>query len=159
MKTIILYATKYGAAGEIAKRIAAQIDGAVTYDLKQGSAPALDGFDCVIVGSSIYAGTFRKEAKSYIAQNADDLCKKKLGLFISGMSEDESSGNETFKANVPEEVLQAAVVKGILGGVFNPEKANFFERLIMKAITKQSGYVSNISDEKISRFAEDAIRR
>ena len=152
MKTIILYATKHGAAADIAGRIAAQIDGAVTFDLKQGGIPALADFDCVIVGSSIYAGTFRKEAKAFIAQNADELCKKKLGLFISGMSDGE--GDDAFKANVPEGVLQAAVAKGSLGGAFNPKKANFFERLIMKAVTKQSGSVSNISDEKIRKFAE-----
>ena len=35
MKTIILYATKYGAAAEIARRIAAHIDGAIVHDLKQ----------------------------------------------------------------------------------------------------------------------------
>jgi len=152
MKTIILYSTKYGAAADIAKRIATQIDGAVTYDLKSAGVPDLSGFDNVIIGSSIYAGTFRKEAKTYIAENADELCKKKLGLFISGMSESESA--EAFKANVPDEVLQAATVKNVLGGIFDPEKANFFERLVMKAVSKQSGYVSNINDEKISKFAE-----
>jgi len=152
MKTIILYATKHGAAADIAGRIAAQIDGSITYDIKQGGVPALDDYDCVIVGSSIYAGSFRKEAKAFLAQNADELCKKKLGLFISGMSESEVDG--AFKANVPDEVLQAAAVKSSLGGTFDPKKANFFERLIMKAVTKQSGYVSNISDEKISTFVE-----
>ena len=152
MKTIILYATKYGAAAEIVRRIAAQIDDAVTFDLKQEDIPDLGDFDCVIVGSSIYAGTFRKEAKAFLTQNADELCKKKLGLFISGMSE--SEGDEAFKANVPGEVLQAAAVSGVLGGIFDPSRANFFERLIMKAVTKRSGYVSNINDDKISKFVE-----
>jgi len=152
MKTIILYATKYGAAAEIARRIAAQIDDAVTFNLKQAGVPALNDFECVIVGSSVYAGMFRKEAKTFLAENADELCKKKLGLFISGMSE--SDGDEAFKANVPGEVLQAAVAASALGGVFDPSRANFFERLIMKAVTKQSGYVSNISEGKIKEFAE-----
>ena len=152
MKTIILYATKYGAAAEIAQRLAAQLDEASVYDLKKEDIPSLHEFECVIVGSSIYAGTFRKEAKGFLAQNADELCNKKLGLFISGMSE--SEGDEAFKANVPDRVLEAAVVKNILGGIFDPKKANFFERLVMKAVTKQSGYVSNISDEKIRKFVE-----
>jgi len=152
MKTIILYATKHGATEEIAKRIAARIDGAIAFDLKQGSVPALEGFDCVIVGSAIYAGTFRKEAKSFLAENSDVLCKKRLGLFISGMSESES--DEAFKANIPEEVVQAAVLTKTLGGAFDPKRANFFERLIMKAVAKQSGYVDKINDEKIDAFAE-----
>jgi len=150
MKTIVLYATKHGAAAEIAARIATELDDAGTFDLKQEGIPALSDFDCVIVGSSIYAGAFRKEAKSFLAENADVLCEKKLGLFISGMGED---GAEAFKANVPDEVLKTAKVADVLGGVFDPAKAGFFERFIMRIVTKKSGFVSTISDDKINEFA------
>ena len=152
MKTIILYATKHGAAAEIAKRIAAQFDDADVYDLKQGNIPLLDDFERVIIGSSVYAGTFRKEAKTYLAVKADELCEKKLGLFISGMSESES--DSMFTSNAPPEVVKAAVVKDILGGIYDPEKSNFFERFIMKIITKQSGRIDKINDDKINRFVE-----
>jgi len=152
MKTIILYATKYGAAAEIAQRISSQLEGSSVYDLKQEGIPDLTEFDCVIIGSSVYAGMLRKEAKSFILQNAGDLCEKKPGLFISGMSEGDGAG--IFKANIPGEVLEATKVSCILGGVFDPKKANFFERLIMKAVSKQSDYMSTISDEKISEFVE-----
>jgi len=152
MKTIILYATKHGTAAEIAKRIAAHLDNADIVDIKLGDIPALDEYDCVIIGGSVYAGLLRKEARTFIAQNADALCKKKLGLFISAMDED--SEEQIFKTNVPESVLQAAIVKSALGAAFDPKKANFIERLIMKAVTKQSGAVNKINDEKISKFAE-----
>jgi len=152
MKTIILYATKYGATAEIAKRIADRLEDATIHDLKQGSVPQLSDFECVIIGSSVYIGSFRKEAKAFIKQNADELCKKKLGLFISAMSELDDS--EAFKANIPKEVLQEAFVTGDLGGVFDPKKGNCFERLIMKLVTKQSGYVNTISEEKIIKFTE-----
>jgi len=150
MKTLILYATKYGATAEIADRIAVQLDNVSTHDLRQGSIP-LEDFDCVIVGSSIYAGTFRKGAKTYIAQNADELITKKLGLFICSITD--SDEDEVFKANVPANVLQAATAKASLGGAYDPKKANSFERLIMK-VAKQSGYINNINDEKINKFAE-----
>jgi len=152
MKTIILYATKHGAAAEIAKRIAAKIDETDVYDLKQGSIPDLDNYDLVIIGSSVYAGSFRKEAKTYLAVKADELCEKKLGLFVSGMSESES--DSVFTSNVPPEVVKAAVVKDNLGGIYDPEKSNFFERFIMKIITKQSGRIDKINDDKIDKFVE-----
>jgi len=152
MKTIILYATKHGAAADIAQRIAERIDGAVTHDLKLGNVPPLSDFDCVIVGSSVYAGSFRKEAKTFLTKNAEELLKKKLGLFSCGMSESESG--EVFKSNVPGDVLMSAKAKRALGGAFDPAKANFFERLIMKVVTKQSGPVNNINDDKIAQFAE-----
>ena len=153
MKTLILYATKYGATAEIANRIAARLDNAITHDLKQGSVPQLKDFDCIIVGSSVYAGAFRKEAKTYIAQNADVLIARKLGLFICSMGD--GNEDEVFKKNVPDNVLHAAKTKAALGGAFDPKKANFFERLIMKAVAKQSGYIDNINDEKINKFAEE----
>ena len=152
MKTLILYATKHGAAAEIAGRIAAQIDGAVTHDLKQQPIPSIDDFDCIIVGSSIYAGTMRKEARNYLDENCAELSKKKLGLFISGMGVDGEDG--VLKQSFSDELLQAVKAANVLGGIFDPVKASFFERLIMRIVTKQSGYMSNINDERISKFVE-----
>ena len=152
MKTIIFYATKYGAAREIAQRIAKLMDNAETCDLKQDKIPALDGFDCVIIGGSLYAGMIRKEAKTFAAQNTGALRDKKIGLFVSGIAD---SGEEKFfEDNFPAEIVQAAKAASLLGGVFDPSKAGGFERFIMKIITKQSGYIDKIDDEKIAQFAE-----
>ena len=153
MKTLILYATKYGAAEEIAKRIAAQLENSTAINLKQAGDVQIGDYDCIIVGSSVYAGTFRKEAKAFLTQNADELCKKKLGLFICSMGD--SNEDEVFKTNVPNSIIEAAIAKASLGGAFDPKKANFFERLIMKAVAKQSGYIDKINDEKISTFAKE----
>ena len=151
MKTLILYATKYGAAREIAARIAAQMDDAVLHDLKQGGIPDLGGFDCVIIGSSLYAGSIRKEAKVFLAKYADQLRDKKIGLFLSGMAK--SDEQKYFKDNFPSDVLQGAAAVSFLGGIFDPKKAGAVARLIMKAVTKQSGYVEAIDDEKVKQFA------
>jgi len=66
MKTLILYATKHGASREIAERVSKLMSSAVTHDLKQKDIPELSEYDYVIVGSSIYAGTIKKEAKAYV---------------------------------------------------------------------------------------------
>ena len=152
MSALILYATKHGAAREIAQRIADNMDGAALHDLKQGSLPLLAQFGCVIVGSSLYAGMIRKEAKEYLSQNADALREKRLGLFLCGM--DASREKEVFEANIPPEVLQAAKATAFLGGIFDPKKAGAVGRLIMKAAAGQSGYSDTIDEDKIKRFAE-----
>ena len=152
MKTLILYAAKHGAAAEIVKRIAEKIDGAVVHDLKQSGIPDLSGFDSVIVGSSVYAGMFRKEAKAFLSQNSEVLRQKKLGLFISGMSSGEQQ--KMFADNVPKDLLESAKATVLPGGIFDPKKAGFVARLIMKAVTKQSGYVDTIDNGKIKDFAE-----
>jgi len=151
MNTLILYATKHGAAQEIAKRIANQMDGAVLHDLKEGHLPALASFDCVIIGSSLYAGSIRKEAKAFLAQNATQLDGKQVGLFLSALSTGEEA-KKVFDTNFPAELLQKAKAVSSLGGIFDPKKANIAERLIMKVVTKQSGYISTVDDEKIRQF-------
>ena len=155
MKTLILYATKHGAAGEIARRVAGRIDGTVMHDLKEGGMPGLAGFDCVIVGSAVYAGMICKEAKIFATQNADALRGKKLGLFLSGL--DASRESACFETNFPSKLLQTAKAARCLGGIFDPKKVNGMERLIMKAAAKQSGYTDTIDDNKITQFAEEMI--
>ena len=152
MRTLILYATKYGATQDIATRIASHMGGAVLHNLKQGGVPDLAGFDYVLIGSSLYAGSIRKEAKVFLAQNAGQLRGKKIGLFLSGMAK--SDEQKYFKDNFPSDLLQEAAAACFLGGIFDPQKAGAMERLIMKAVTKQAGYVDAIDHEKIKQFVE-----
>ena len=156
MKTLILYATKHGAAKEIAGRIAKRIPGAEVYDLKSGGIPPVSQFDCIIIGSSIYVGAIHKEAKAFLEGNADSLRNKRLGLFLSGLQDSEEK--TSFENNFPPDVLQSAAAKSFIGGVFDPKKAGMMSRFIMKVIAKQSGYTSTISDAKIGQFAE-AMKR
>ena len=155
MKALILYATKHGAASEIARRIAGRIDGAAVHDLKEDGMPDLAGFDYVIVGSAVYAGLICKEAKTFVTQNTDALREKQLGLFLSGL--DASKESACFEANFPPELLQAAKAARCLGGIFDPKKVNGMERLIMKAAAKQSGYTDTIDDDKITQFTEEMM--
>jgi menaquinone-dependent protoporphyrinogen oxidase len=155
MKTLILYASKYGAACGIARRIANKIDGAVTHDLKQKNFLEIADFDCVIIGGSVYAGMVRKEVKTFIAQNAGAFRGKKIGLFLSGMDTDESKQKACFDANFPADFLQTVKAKGFLGGIFDPKKAGALERFIFKLVTKRSEYTDNINNERISLFAEE----
>jgi len=152
MKTMILYATKYGAAAEIAKLIADKIEGAVTHNLKQ-SIPSLAEFDCVILGSSVYAGKIHKEAKAFLSKNAAALTEKKFGLFLCGI--DEEMAKSYFNANFPEAVLQKAKSTCFPGGMFDPQKANGFERFIIKLITKKSICINTIDENKIEQFARE----
>ena len=151
MKTIILYATKYGAAAEIARRIANKIDGAVIHNLKQG-IPSLAEFDCIILGSPVYAGSIRREAKEFLAKNAGLLLDKKFALFLSGIGA--NGENKLFESNFPPKILQKAKAAGFLGGIFDPKKANAVERFIIKIAAKKSMYINTIDDSEIELFAE-----
>ena len=149
MKTIILYATKHGAAAEIAQRIANKIDGAVIHNLKQ-DIPSLADFDCIIIGSSVYAGMIRKEAKKLLRKNENTLQEKKLGLFLCGIGA--GGEKEYFEKNFPSELLQKAKASSFLGGIFDPQKAGVIERFIIKIVTKKTRYINTIDDDKIEPF-------
>jgi len=153
MKTLILYATKHGATREIATRIADNMDGAVLCNLKEDGIPPLAGFDCVIIGSSLYAGSIRKEARVFLAQHADQLQGKQVGLFLSGIGGVEADKKEVFYRAFPPDLLQGAKATCFMGGIFDPQKAGAIERFIIKLVTKRSDYMDTIRDEKIRAFA------
>ena len=153
MKTLILYATKHGAAREIAQRIANKITGAALHDLKQGGILPLAEFDCVIIGSSVYVGMIRKEAKAFLMQYAQDLQGKKLGLFVCGL--DGAQEQEYFKTNFSPDILQTAKAISFLGGIFDPKKASIIERFMVRVAAKQSGYTDTIDNSRIAQFVEE----
>ncbi|MCL2377015.1 MAG: flavodoxin domain-containing protein [Defluviitaleaceae bacterium] len=152
MKTLILYASKHGATKEIAGRIEKKMGDATLCDLKQGDIPPLADFDCIIIGSSLYAGSIRKEAKAFAAKNAAALGKKACGLFLSGLAEE---GNNYFATNFPKNLLDKVKTRGFLGGIFDPKKANVFERFVIKTVMKQSVYIEKIDDTAIDQFVNE----
>jgi len=151
MKTIIVYATKHGAAGILAQRIAEKMKGAVVCNLEKDNVN-LDEYECVIIGSSVYAGRARKQTKEFISKNMENLLKKKVGLFLSCL---ETVNEKTyFESNYPPEILQAAKAKCSPGGIFDPKKAGAIERLIIKIIKKKVNYIDTIDNIKIDQFVK-----
>ena len=153
MKTLILYASKNGGAREIARRVANKISGPVTVrDLKKSDIPSIAQYDCVVIGSAIYFGAIRKEAKAFLAQNADALKTKRLGLFLSGMNAAEEQ--KVFEAGFSAGMLKTASAKAFLGCVYDPKKASAIERFVIKNVTKQAGYNDTTDDAAIAQFAD-----
>ena len=153
MKTLILYATKHGATREAAQRIAKRIPGAAIYDLKQSVIPSLADFDSVIFGSSIYVGSIRKEAKAFLVKNSEILKKKKLGIFLCGLQAEEEK--RVFASNFSPDILAAAKATSFLGGIFDPKKAGFLERLTIKGVAKLTDYADKIDNVQIERFTDE----
>ena len=152
MKTLILYATKHGATRKIAELIAQEIPNSIVKNVEE-SEPHLPAYDCVILGSSVMAGQIRKPLKSYMEKYQSELLDKKLGLFLSGLAEEEEE--QYFKQNFPPSILEAATSKHILGGIYDPQKCTLVERIAMKLVPKINAYISTISSEKIAAFARE----
>lgn len=153
MKTLILYATKNGATAEVARRLAEQCGDADVHDLKQPGDPALTGYDRVIVGSPLYAGMIRKEAKEYLVAHASEIESITHGFFLCGL--DARGETDNFALNFSEPLVRTARVTALLGGVFDPKKSGFADKLIIKAIMKLNAYTDKIDNAAIAQFAEE----
>jgi len=154
MKTIIIYGTKHGCTEKCAKILSEKLTGKIDlYNLKEKKDIDISQYDKVIIGGSMYIGKIRKEVSEFCLKNLSILKDKKLGLFICCMGEGDSVEKQLNEA-FPQELIENAVAKESFGGEFIFKKMNFLERLIVKKVSKIEKDVSNISDEKISYFAQ-----
>lgn len=161
MKTLIAFATKYGATEKCATILSEKLTGKVDLcNLKEVKDIDLSPYDKVIIGGSIYAGRVRKEAHEFCSKNHHVLKEKKLGLFICGMLDDqaETELNHSFS----QELLTTAVAKEFFGGEFQFKKMKFMEKFIVKMVSRTdktrpvidiSQDISTISELAINRFA------
>lgn len=159
MKTLIAYASKTGTTERCARELAAQLNGADVFDLRSGS-PDLSGYELVIIGGGIRAGMLDKPAKKYIKINTELLKTKKVALFVC--SADAERADEFLKANVPAEVLTAAVCAESFGGEMDINKQKglfkFFLKKMLAASEKKGNPLPRVLPERIESFAEKLKR-
>lgn len=166
MNTLVVYASKYGAAEKCATEIAKKVNGEVkVVNLRESKEVECISYDRVIIGGSIYAGMIQKEVKEFCLKNLECLKQKKIGLFVSCMNDKDAL---TFIENsFPKELVDKALVKEGLGGAFCFKKMNVFEKFIIKMISNSKANkeqnlpkvdgktdVSTLSEERINYFAE-----
>jgi menaquinone-dependent protoporphyrinogen oxidase len=85
-KTLVAYATKYGATAEIAEKIGEVLAQAgVPVDvLPVNQVKDLDSYGAVVLGSAVYIFHWRKEASRFLKANAKQLAERPLWIFSSG---------------------------------------------------------------------------
>lgn len=133
MKSLIIYASKKGAAEKCAEQIKRGITGEVKIiTFKEAQDLPLDSYDNIIIGSSVYAGRLDKNLKTFCQSHEELLKKKKTFLFLVCMS-DKLIDNYV-RDNIPKEVAEHLTDVVYCGGALYFSKMNFFEKFIMKKI-------------------------
>ncbi len=145
-RILVAYASKYGSTTEIAKKIGEILDEA---GLKVDVLPAeqvddLTPFDAVVLGSAVYAGSWRKEAVNFLEEYESSLTKIPVWLFSSGpMGEGDPI---TLMKGWSFPTAQQPIANRIhprdiafFHGELNMEKLNFAERLIIKGFKSPVG--------------------
>ena len=154
MKTLIIYASKYGCTEKCSNLLKDKLIGEVKIvNMKKENVPDINLFDNIIIGGSIYMGKIQKRVNEFCIKNNSTLTNKKLGFFICCMSEKDIAEKQ-IKASFPEELLSKAIAIEHFGGEFIFEKMNFLERFIIKKISKTSNDKSTILEENINKFAQ-----
>jgi menaquinone-dependent protoporphyrinogen oxidase len=86
IQVLVAYASKYGATKEIAEKIGEALRQA---GLRADVLPAnhvkdLTPYKAVVLGSAVYIGMWRKEAKAFLKANEKALAERPVWLFSSG---------------------------------------------------------------------------
>ncbi|WP_410261841.1 flavodoxin domain-containing protein [Alkalibacterium sp.] len=153
MKTLIVYATKYGSTKKCAHLLGDKIHDHVDYlDLESSVNKDLVHFDTIIIGGPLYMGQIRKDITSFCEEHLEMLKSKHLGLFICGIQEEEVIKDE-LQSSFPPELIAKASVTAHFGGQFQFEDMSFFDKAITRKVAKISSDYSDIREETIKEFA------
>ena len=86
MPVLVVYASKHGATGEIAERVAQTMAAAGQQAQARPVTAAgdLTGYDAFVVGSAVYMEHWQKEAVEFVRRNRAVLADHPVWLFSSG---------------------------------------------------------------------------
>jgi menaquinone-dependent protoporphyrinogen oxidase len=146
LRILVAYASKHGSTMEIAKKIGEILDEA---GLKVTLLPAeqvddVTPYDGVILGSAVYAGSWRKEAVTFLEEYKTLLAKIPVWLFSSGPI-GEGDPIKLMKGwhfpTALEPIADRICPRDIayFHGALDIEKLSLGEKLIIKAIKSPTG--------------------
>jgi menaquinone-dependent protoporphyrinogen oxidase len=109
MSILVGYASKHGATGEIAERIAEilSLAGQQAEARPVEQAGDLGAFDGFVIGSAAYLGHWQKDATSFVMSNRDVLSHRPVWLFSTGplgTQDTDANGVDVRTAAEPKEI-------------------------------------------------------
>jgi menaquinone-dependent protoporphyrinogen oxidase len=153
MKTLIVFDTKHGTTRDIAAKLAGAIGpGAETFDLSSGKSPSLEGYEAVVLGGPVYAGSWSKRAAAFAKNQEKSLLSKRFAAFASG--NDPKEGVQKLKEALPGSVAGKALALAGTGGAIVMSRMSAFERFIIKAVAKTTTDTSSVDEAAIKALAK-----
>ncbi|AIQ36123.1 hypothetical protein R50345_16725 [Paenibacillus sp. FSL R5-0345] len=153
MKTIIIYTSKYGCTEKAAYLLKNQLgEETEVVNLMLAKEPALERYDTVILGGSIYYGKIQKQMMEFTSKYQNELSKKRVGLFICAGAKGEQAAQE-LKSSFPEKLYDQSITKEVFGDEIYEEKFTLLDRLVLRMAKGKGMSVNGLSKETIERFA------
>lgn len=119
-RVLVTYASKHGSTGEIARAIADELrERNLDVDCVDVDVASLGVFDAVILGSAVYAGRWRHEARHFLKKHRDTLSKIPFWIFSTGPIGEKAQEDleKNSKWLEPHRVLKLAEAAGVRGHV------------------------------------------
>ncbi|MBL8160777.1 MAG: flavodoxin domain-containing protein [Anaerolineae bacterium] len=145
-RILVAFASKYGATAEIAARIGQVLrEVGLHVDVQPAETVSdLSPYTAVILGSAVYAGSWRKEAVHFLETFEDKLAQMPVWLFSSGPTGQGDPLTLLKGWNFPD--AQKPLTDHIqprdlvlFHGEINMQKLNFGEKLIIKGLKAPVG--------------------
>jgi menaquinone-dependent protoporphyrinogen oxidase len=111
MKTVVVYASKYGSTKGIAEFITEKLQqrGILAEVQDVEAVHDLGGFDAVVIGSAVYMGPWMKEATEFVRRNRVVLANRQVWLFSSGplgTQVKDAQGGDLLVVAAPKEIAE-----------------------------------------------------
>ena len=155
MKTLIIFGSKTGGTAKIVKIIQKKIgtENCDITDLEDNSKPSLEKYNILVLGGPIYAGKLLASVQKYISENSSMLLTKPLAIFTCGMNEPHYTSQ--LETAFPENLKKHSFYRGTLGGEYDFEKLNWFERFMVKSISGVKTSMQHHKMEEIERMVNE----
>jgi menaquinone-dependent protoporphyrinogen oxidase len=145
MRVLVTAASKHGATHEIADAIARGLRehgrqaGLVVESIAVERGPSPGRYDAVVLGSAVYAGGWRDEARRWATEHAAELRTRPVWLFSSG-----PIGDPPFPPDEPHDAAPLLQVTGARGhavfpGRLEKQRLTFPERAMVTAMRAPLG--------------------
>ena len=146
---LIVFASKYGQTGKIARRIASVIgESDVMVELWQAGrgkpSRPLQSYSGIVVGGAVFFGRHLGSIRKFIARNVDVLTSAQTAFFsVSGAAggttdEDRKVAQEQIDALLKSSGWSPGLQTGF-GGAIQPSKYNWFIRFIVRRVAESKG--------------------
>jgi menaquinone-dependent protoporphyrinogen oxidase len=158
-KVLVTYASKHGSTEGIARGIADRLSelGHAAELRSVDQVQDLDGYEAVVLGSAIYAGSWLGEATAFARRFSSTLAGLHVWLFSSGPlgTHVEDAAEQPKQLGELSDKLHPREHK-VFFGALDPEALGFAERMIVKAIKAPTG---DFRDWEAIRSWADGIGR
>jgi menaquinone-dependent protoporphyrinogen oxidase len=143
---LVAYASKHGATEGIAQHIARGLSEAGK-EAETRSVTEVDDLgepEAVVIGSAVYAGSWRKEAVEFVDAHAEELARLPVWLFSSGPLGEQVADDEEQPKQLAE-IRERISPRGhkVFFGALDAGKLSFGERMIVKAVKAPEGDFRN----------------